>query len=461
MSTILCSFCKADGAAFLCGRCLEVYFCNIECQRAAWKLHRKSCRELHSLPDSDVEQLKLPALVRLMRDNSLTRPTAVTAGRALLKYCSTDTGVALMARVGGVDASLKVLLAHSSSEDVCTPAISCLAAMAKVGSVAVSYTARGIHATVATALRTHIESVCLAEAACATLCRMTDVGPSEKTIVAATMGFPLLIRVLDLHAHHAGTVQCSVSTLASLIAGHPERRRAAVEAGATLRILRCLKHFSVVADRDSFLACCILNALQCCTADVSLRQSEVIMNAGGVGVVLRVLGDASVADEASKAACVLSNIACGSDAAAPDIVGKGGIKVLVTVLRRHFRDNDVALYLAALIDGLGCVSEAASAEVVKEGGIAALIASLAQHKTGIANTVALTCGVLVRMSFNVACAAEMLAAGKTETIAQSVRVHFAKTSSTAVNAASRLLDRLAFLREVIPLPVASESCRRA
>lgn len=33
------------GKAFLCGRCKAVYFCNKECQKKAWKVHRTVCQE--------------------------------------------------------------------------------------------------------------------------------------------------------------------------------------------------------------------------------------------------------------------------------------------------------------------------------------------------------------------------------------------------------------------------------
>ena len=60
-----CCSCGVHGAAFLCSRCRNVRFCSQECQRKAWKDHRKDCTEkgldewvivLHtdSLPGHDV-----------------------------------------------------------------------------------------------------------------------------------------------------------------------------------------------------------------------------------------------------------------------------------------------------------------------------------------------------------------------------------------------------------------------
>ena len=40
-----CAACGASGAKNLCGGCRKVSFCNAECQRAAWKGHKASCRE--------------------------------------------------------------------------------------------------------------------------------------------------------------------------------------------------------------------------------------------------------------------------------------------------------------------------------------------------------------------------------------------------------------------------------
>lgn len=38
-----CSACRAMGARSRCLRCRSVFYCNVECQRAHWKLHRKTC----------------------------------------------------------------------------------------------------------------------------------------------------------------------------------------------------------------------------------------------------------------------------------------------------------------------------------------------------------------------------------------------------------------------------------
>ena len=44
-----CGWCGKDGAMSKCSRCLLAYFCNSDCQRAAWKSHKKVCEELSLL----------------------------------------------------------------------------------------------------------------------------------------------------------------------------------------------------------------------------------------------------------------------------------------------------------------------------------------------------------------------------------------------------------------------------
>ena len=38
-----CLNCGNKTATKKCGKCKSVYFCNVECQRAAWKIHSKHC----------------------------------------------------------------------------------------------------------------------------------------------------------------------------------------------------------------------------------------------------------------------------------------------------------------------------------------------------------------------------------------------------------------------------------
>ncbi len=47
-STEVCAFCEESPlrAAFTlsrCGRCTKIAYCSVECQKAHWKLHKKTC----------------------------------------------------------------------------------------------------------------------------------------------------------------------------------------------------------------------------------------------------------------------------------------------------------------------------------------------------------------------------------------------------------------------------------
>ena len=49
-STEVCAFCEESPlrAAFTlsrCGKCRQVCYCSAGCQKAHWKLHKKSCKE--------------------------------------------------------------------------------------------------------------------------------------------------------------------------------------------------------------------------------------------------------------------------------------------------------------------------------------------------------------------------------------------------------------------------------
>lgn len=39
-----CYICGAENAKFRCGQCLVVCYCNVDCQKAHWKLHKQLCR---------------------------------------------------------------------------------------------------------------------------------------------------------------------------------------------------------------------------------------------------------------------------------------------------------------------------------------------------------------------------------------------------------------------------------
>lgn len=73
-SVNLCGQCGKGDASILCGRCLEVYFCNEECQEDASSIHEKICiRKLMSAPDQSKEE----ALISISHS---MLPTINTAG---------------------------------------------------------------------------------------------------------------------------------------------------------------------------------------------------------------------------------------------------------------------------------------------------------------------------------------------------------------------------------------------
>lgn len=43
-----CAKCKKPNATSKCGACKMVYYCNVDCQRAHWKRHKKQCNKFHN-----------------------------------------------------------------------------------------------------------------------------------------------------------------------------------------------------------------------------------------------------------------------------------------------------------------------------------------------------------------------------------------------------------------------------
>ena len=40
---MICGFCQKECELLKCSRCKEVYYCDVVCQKADWKEHKKSC----------------------------------------------------------------------------------------------------------------------------------------------------------------------------------------------------------------------------------------------------------------------------------------------------------------------------------------------------------------------------------------------------------------------------------
>ena len=61
-----CQHCKKLGAKSYCSSCKSSYYCNVECQRADWKKHKRKCKKLRkkqtkdNKTDKHVIQLHLP-----------------------------------------------------------------------------------------------------------------------------------------------------------------------------------------------------------------------------------------------------------------------------------------------------------------------------------------------------------------------------------------------------------------
>ena len=47
-----CSYCGKPGANKQCTACHSVTYCGVECQRGAWKAHKKACKEIQRLRKS-------------------------------------------------------------------------------------------------------------------------------------------------------------------------------------------------------------------------------------------------------------------------------------------------------------------------------------------------------------------------------------------------------------------------
>eukprot|EP01083_Nonionella_stella_P163914 541042_1 len=50
-----CALCKSSNATSVCGKCKNVYYCNVECQRSDWKQHKKVCKKPSQSQSSKVE----------------------------------------------------------------------------------------------------------------------------------------------------------------------------------------------------------------------------------------------------------------------------------------------------------------------------------------------------------------------------------------------------------------------
>jgi hypothetical protein len=66
VSTAYCSTCGEEGAPKKCSKCKAVQYCDRECQRLHWFMHKKACARLsqspnktHSVPTSKMENLKV------------------------------------------------------------------------------------------------------------------------------------------------------------------------------------------------------------------------------------------------------------------------------------------------------------------------------------------------------------------------------------------------------------------
>ena len=89
-----CDYCKAGSATKLqkCSRCMSVAYCSKECQRSAWKAHKKTCTPVASGSDAKTKKKKLALTwdqveaargapvegktleLRVMTDESMMRP---------------------------------------------------------------------------------------------------------------------------------------------------------------------------------------------------------------------------------------------------------------------------------------------------------------------------------------------------------------------------------------------------
>eukprot|EP01084_Bolivina_argentea_P248527 415742_1 len=62
-----CHTCQQEGVSSLCSRCKCTYYCNIKCQRADWKYHKKICKSLAQKRQINVNQQK--QLISLYKGN--------------------------------------------------------------------------------------------------------------------------------------------------------------------------------------------------------------------------------------------------------------------------------------------------------------------------------------------------------------------------------------------------------
>jgi len=42
----MCAYCHKQTAKSICSKCKDTWYCNKECQKAAWKTHKKMCKPL-------------------------------------------------------------------------------------------------------------------------------------------------------------------------------------------------------------------------------------------------------------------------------------------------------------------------------------------------------------------------------------------------------------------------------
>lgn len=457
MESAACAQCGAAGAAFFCGRCRRVSFCNAACQRASWPLHKKECKEpdpselavaapkLRSIPITELKRMPIKGTIELLKASSSLAPDTTHAACRILASAAQKQPL-VVARAGGVAASIAAMKAHPSNADVVVEASSCLSVLAAINGIYAEYDPRSL-AVVASTLHAYAANALVCEYLCTVIASVADEDECGKEAACAAT-LPLVVKLLGDHAGEPGTVVGALSALCLFIVGRPRSRADAVAAGATPAVLRIL--FRYAGSRDDagtrFRVCNVLRGL---TADRENGQADVVVDAGAIPVLLGVLRETASLEVVTAAAGTISNTFIGRGAGAA-LLAADGVPVIVEALRRHARDEPLAICLVNILYILVRPSERAEAVVVLAGAIPVLIEALRIHATGSAQITSHLCGCLAC----IACpchggswAAAITAGGTAVKLAEAASRRFATINPGAAAAAKRLLANISTISE--------------